>query len=80
MTDETVQPEVAQPTPEVVSEVAAPTEVDENKGEVLAEAIPAAPEHEESFFQRVEKALEELAGSPAALFDWVRQEVAKVRS
>lgn len=71
MTDETVQPEVAQPTQEVAPEVVAPTQ---EVAEVVADVA------DESFFQRVEKAVEELGASAHNLADWIRQEIAKVRS
>lgn len=75
MTDETVQPEVTTPVVETVAIVETDPEAPTQEvAEVVADVA------DESFFQRVEKALEELAGSPAALFDWVRQEVAKARS
>lgn len=55
------------------------TEATEPVAAVEVEPTAYGQEASESFFQRVEKALDELVSSPAALVDWVRQEVAKVR-
>jgi hypothetical protein len=75
MTDETVQPEVIAP---VVNPIATVETAPEAPTQEVAEAV--ADVADESFFQRVEKAVEELGASAHNLVDWLRQEIAKVRS
>ncbi|HVI55475.1 MAG TPA: hypothetical protein VM621_10540 [Luteibacter sp.] len=79
MTDETVQPEV---TESVVAAEVAPEPTPIVAPDPVFAQVPdaSASVADESFFQRVEKAVEELGASAHNLVDWLRQEIAKVRS